>query len=92
MPDRATYLARTILSRLRSLEAALADAGDDLPQEGGRRAEVVRKVLAVEEGITFGPTVSTVIAALPGRSLNQLSNDRDLQELASVLRRELKLT
>ena len=58
MPDRATYLSRTLLSRIRNLEASRSESADpEGPTMMASAERVVSKVLAVEEGITDGATV-----------------------------------
>ena len=92
MPTRATYLARLLVSRLRQLEAAmLDDAAPDEFEDSKRRQELVAKILAVEEGITDGPTVQLVTIALPRVDPNSATPDRDVAELANFLSEQLKL-
>lgn len=92
MSDRATYLARTILSRMRALDGVIAEDGMTGSEEAeARRSAALRKVLAVEEGATFGPTVETVMRAVPRTAGPHPTSDRDLAEFVAVLKRELKL-
>jgi hypothetical protein len=90
MPDRADYLARLLLSRMRDLEGALLDdAAPDEHEDGLRRQELVAKVLVVEEGITDGPTVQLVASALPRVNPFEPTPDRDTFEFADFLRTQL---
>lgn len=92
MPDRATYLARTILSRMRSLEGVLTEDGvrpDSI--RAARRTELIEKILAIEEGVTAGPTVQLIAMALPRISRETATSDREVEEFAALLRRELKI-
>lgn len=57
-----------------------------------RRQEMASKVLAVELGITDGPTVLRVARALPGVAATRAPTDRDREELAGFLRTQLKLS
>lgn len=92
MPDRATYLARTILSRVRNLEGVLTEDGVQAESaRTKRRAELIGKILAIEEGITSGPVVHLVTTALPRINLQRDLSDRDVNEFATLIRRELKL-
>jgi hypothetical protein len=93
MPDRADYLARVLVSRLRDLESALLDdAEPDEHEEGMRRQEIVTKVLAIEEGITDGPTVQLVTSALPRIDPMEPPSDRDMADFAGFLRKQLRIT
>lgn len=92
MPDRATYLARTILSRVRSLEGVLSEDGVRQDADrAARRAQLIEKILAIEEGVTSGATVRLVSTALPRVTSEQATSDREVDEFASFIRRELKL-
>lgn len=92
MPDRADYLARTLLTRSKELTALLEPKLPAGSIEASRQKEqMVLKVLAVETGVTDGVTVTRVAAALPNpRSQNEVSG-RDLNEYAEFLRRTLPL-
>ncbi len=88
--DRASYLARQLLTRMRSLEAALADDADTPARShGARREELVAKVLAIEADTTDGPTVKLVTAAMPPVRPGRDWSDRDHAELAAFLRTRL---
>jgi hypothetical protein len=90
MSNRATYLARLLVSRLRQLEVVLSD--DGAPDEQtltGRRQDVVAKILAVEEGIVDGRTVQLVTSALPHIDVTSPTPDRDVTDLASFLATQL---
>lgn len=88
--DRASYLARQLLTRMRSLEAALMDEAD-MPARppSARREELVAKVLAIEADTTDGATVRLVAAAMPRVRADQDWSDRDQTELAGFLRERL---
>ena len=91
-PDRALYLARLLISRLRDLEEALLDNTDpDKRSKVERQQDLVVKVLAVEAGVTDGPTVQLVANALPRVDLTLPVLDRDVSELAAFLRAQLKI-
>ena len=93
MPDRATYLARVFLTRLRQLDDVSGDeSGMDEQAESARRQELVSKVLAVEAGIVDGTTVRRVAQALPRVDRHRALSDRDKEELAAFLRAQLKLS
>lgn len=88
--DRATYLARQLLTRMRSLEAALRDDADAATRApAARREELVAKVLAIEADTTDGPTVRLVTAAMPPVRPDQNWSDREQAELAAFLRARL---
>jgi hypothetical protein len=90
MADRADYLARTLLSRMRSLEGVLLDdAAPDESESAQRRAELVEKILAVEAGVVDGPTVQMVLAAMPAIDIEQPIVDRDRDDFAAFLRRQV---
>jgi hypothetical protein len=84
MPDRADYLARTLITRLRSLEEVLADQPET--ERDARRLELVAKVLAIEAGIVNGTTDRLVSGALPTIRLGEPVRDRDQAEFADFLR------
>lgn len=91
-PDRAAYLARVLLSRLRQLEiAALEDDAPGLRKSTVTREDMVAKVLAVETGVTDGSTVQLVASALPRITAQRSASDRDVSELAAFLRARLKI-
>lgn len=93
MADRATYLARTIISRVRSLEGVMAEDGIRAePEREQRRTELIQKILAIEEGFTSGTAVKLLATALPRVSATQHVSDRDFDEFVAVIRRELKLS
>ena len=88
--DRATYLARQLLTRMRSLELALADDDDKSRRsQGARREELVAKVLAIEADTTDGPTVQLVASAMPAVRPGRDWSDRDQADLAAFLRERL---
>jgi hypothetical protein len=92
MADRPSYLAHTLLSRLRSLEEAeLDEEKADEHRQARQRESLVSKVLAVEEGITDGATVQRVAQALPPVKLQGGLSDQDRDELAEFLREQLRL-
>ena len=91
MPDRADYLARTLLTRMRSLEEVLAEDADG---RGGanptqRRVELVEKVLAVEAGVLDGTMHRTFLAAMPTVTPGKSISDRELKEFSAFLRERL---
>lgn len=91
-PDRAAYLARVLISRLRQLEiAALEDDPPARRESAVTREGLVAKVLAVEAGVTDGATVQLVASALPPVSVQRSASDRDVSELAAFLRARLKI-
>lgn len=88
--DRATYLARALIARMRNLAEIDLDApAADALRSDSRREEQVAKVLAVETGIVDGATVQLVASALPTVDLQRESTDREVAELADFLRRRL---
>jgi hypothetical protein len=88
--DRASYLARQLLTRMQSLETALLDdSGLSTYRHAVQRQELVAKVLAVETGITDGPTVQLVAAAMPQVSASRDWSDRQQSDLAAFLRAQL---
>jgi hypothetical protein len=90
MSDRADYLARTIVRRLRAIEAiAREDFSADDPQLAGRQLETVAKILAVDAGVTDGITVRTVLSAVPHLPANSEPSPREMREFASFLRERL---
>jgi hypothetical protein len=87
MPDRADYLARTLLTRMHSLEKVLAeDEGRDAPH---RRLELVEKVLAVEAGVLDGATHRNVLAAMPTPGPKESVSNGELREFSAFLRERL---
>lgn len=90
MPDRASYLSRQLLTRMRSLESALADESDHPARShAARREELVAKVLAIEADTTDGATVRLVASALPRVSPDLDWSERDQASLAVFLRKHL---
>ena len=88
--DRASYLARQLLTRMRSLESALEDDTDTPDRShAARREELVAKVLATEADTTDGATVRLVAAAMPPVRPNRAWSDRDQTALADFLRTRL---
>jgi hypothetical protein len=90
MPDRADYLAKTLLARMRSLDAVLRD-GSDTPEaeELRRRIELVEKVLAIDAGIVDGPTNRVVLSAMPTLDPRRATTDKEQAEFAAFLRGQL---
>ncbi len=89
--DRASYLARQLLTRMRSLETALADDTDHPTRShAARREELVAKVLAIEADTTDGATVRLVAAAMPRVHPGRDWSDRDQTALAEFLRERLR--
>lgn len=87
-PDRADYLARTLVNRMRSLEEALADHGDNAAR---RRLELVEKVMAIEAGVLDGATHRLVLSALPALSARETVSPRELAEFAAFVREHVAL-
>lgn len=92
MSDRATYLARTLLTRLQSLEALLADepGGREGPAATTRRREAIAKVLAIEAGVTDETSIRLVEGALPYLSPKERPSERELTQFAAFLRERLR--
>lgn len=88
MADRADQLARTLVARLTNLQTALAEEGRASPDRTQRIA-TVEKVLAVEFGVTDGPTLAAVEAAAPEMKTLRRVTDREMAEFADFLRRRL---
>lgn len=86
---RSTYLARTLLTRAKSLAGSLAEDGASAAQVRERLRDLVAKVLVVEEGITEEAKVRFVLDALPTVSAGRAASDRDLRELAASLEAQL---
>lgn len=86
MPDRADYLARTLINRMRSLEAVLAE--DEMAAGTGaqRRLELVEKVFAVEAGVLDGTLHRTFLAAMPAVAPDKPVSDREVREFSAFLR------
>jgi hypothetical protein len=86
-PDRADYLARTLVTRMRSLDAVLAE--DDGAPDSRRRIELVEKILAVEAGVLDGALHRTTLAAMPATTPGRAVTDRELREFSAFLRERL---
>jgi hypothetical protein len=90
MPDRADYLARTLLNRMRSLEEVLAEGADSYATNPTqRRVELVEKVMAVEAGVLDGTMHRTFLAAMPAVVPGKAVSDRELREFSAFLRERL---
>ena len=89
MPDRADYLARTLINRMRSLEAVLVEDASTAGASATRRLELVEKVLAVEAGVLDGTLHRTFLAAMPGLTPDKPVSDRELREFSAFLRERL---
>ena len=90
MPDRADYLARTLLTRMRSLEEVLAEGADATAvNPTQRRVELVEKVMAVEAGVLDGTMHRTFLAAMPTVTPGKSISDRELKEFSAFLRERL---
>jgi hypothetical protein len=87
MPDRADYLARTLVTRMRSLDAVLAE--DNAGPDSRRRIELVEKILAVEAGVLDGALHRTTLAAMPATTPGRSVTDRELREFSAFLRERL---
>ncbi len=90
MPDRADYLARILITRMRSLEESLADRSDaDPATDARRRVELVEKVLAIEAGVVDGSTHRLLLAAMPAVSPGSPVDDRQVRDFTTFVRRHL---
>ncbi|MEJ1973304.1 MAG: hypothetical protein WDM96_12825 [Lacunisphaera sp.] len=90
MPDRADYLARTLINRMRSLEEALADrASASDTDDAQRRVELVEKVLAVEAGVLDGATHRLLLSAMPTLSRREAVSAREFAEFAAFVRQHV---
>lgn len=87
MSTRSTYLARTLLTRLSSLNAVLA--GEAESEARTRRRDLVAKVLVVEEGITEEAKIRFVLDALPSVSAARPVSERETRDLAASLEAQL---
>jgi len=88
MSDRAQYLARTLISRVATLERLNGDDGKGGPTREQRIA-LVEKVLAVDVGVTDWKTVSLVESALPHNLDRSRGADREIAAFADFLRAQL---
>jgi hypothetical protein len=86
MADRAQYLARLLVSRLQNLERILVEDVPDETEQRKRREELVAKILAVEMGVTEGRQVLRVTGALPRVLPDEPVPEREVRELADLLR------
>lgn len=84
MPDRADYIARTLMERLRAQEAW--DASTHAATRLTRARDVVAKLLAVELGVVDERTLQRVADGLPLPSSDSAPAERDLVFLAQLLR------
>jgi hypothetical protein len=92
MANRATFLAKRIVSRLQSLDAPGSRRdGTDSPETLKLRKDTVAKVLTVEEGIVDEFTVQKVLTGLPAISGRADVSPREMAEFAEFLRVTLKL-
>lgn len=89
MIDRADFLARTLVARLRNLEERFAEDSRDAPDRGQRIA-AIEKVLAIELGVTDGSTISLIEAAAPSAKSLQHQSSSDLSNFAEFLRVRLR--
>jgi hypothetical protein len=90
VPDRADYLAKTLLTRLRSLEGVMREGGEQSESaQDRRRTELVEKVLAIEAGVVDGSVVRTVLSAMPTVHREPFS-DKEKAEFAAFLRQRLR--
>jgi len=87
-PDRADYLARTLINRMRSLETVLADSSAGA-SAATRRLELVEKVMAVEAGVLDGTLHRTFLAAMPTIVPDKAVPDREVREFSAFLRERL---
>jgi hypothetical protein len=89
MSTRSTYLARTLVARLRTVAGSLAEDGATPGRIRERMRDLVAKVLVVEEGITEESKVRLVLDAMPALDAKRDSSDRELKELAATLEAQL---
>lgn len=87
MADRADYLARTLISRLATLQAGYTEDGRGEPDRR-QRIEVIEKVLAVELGVTDAATMSVIEAAVPNLRVARAAG-RETAVFAEFLRQRL---
>lgn len=90
-PERASYLARHLLTRAQSLDATLRDDEITATERHQRQTELVAKILAIDAGITDNRTVQLIAGFLPNFSQGDRVSERDLQALAELLRPRLQL-
>ncbi len=88
MADRAQYLARTLVARIRRLQAGFAEDNRGEPDRR-QRIEAIEKVLAVELGITDGATLALVEAAIPALRGAEPVPERELAGFGEFLRQRL---
>ena len=89
MADRADFLARTVMTRLKNLKARFAE--DNLGEPDRRqRIEVIEKVLAVELGVTDSTTMALVESAAPAASASERESHQELSQFAAFLRKHLR--
>lgn len=84
MPDRADFIARTMMERLRAQEAW--DASTTPTVRLNRAREVVAKLLAVELGVVDERTLQRVTDGIPTTSPHSELLERDRALLAQLLR------
>lgn len=91
MPDRADFIARTLLTRLtgrlRDEDTPLPASAPDIPFDV--KEALVTKVLAVELGVTDSATLQAIAQALPRLTASRPVTDRDANELAAYVRKRL---
>jgi len=86
MTQRAQALARILISRLREFERANREAGvRDEAKFNEQRNRLVEKVLFTEVGLTDFSKARLVAVAVPRRTEDKETADRDLRELAEFL-------
>jgi hypothetical protein len=90
MPDRADYLANTLLARMaKPEEALLDDAAPNGNEDAMRRAELGEKILATEAGEVDGPTTQLVLAAMPVSIRKEPVPERERAEFSALLRKQV---
>lgn len=90
MPDRADFIARTLLTRLADRvrdEPPVSISAPDIPFD--LKEALVTKVLAVELGVTDSATLQAIAQALPRLTASRPATDRDANELAAYVRKRL---
>lgn len=90
MSDRAKYLARTLLERMKELENSYPDGDAFHDGENPVRPPLVAKVLATQEGITDEATIQAVLDAMP-IVRGSRPTDRQIAEYAEFLSKRLQV-
>jgi len=89
MSTRSNYLARTLLSRAKSLAGHLVEDGAGPGAAREQMRDLIAKVLVVEEGITAEAKIRYVLDIMPALDARRATSDRELKELAASLEAQL---